>query len=90
MSDDLTAVVRDALSGMGGLPSAPALAVAVSGGADSMTLLSLCVALRAGGIIPSLAAIHINHQLRPAAETAADYRTVREYSAAHEVTLHDR
>lgn len=58
----------------------------VSGGADSMALLSLLVALRDAGSI-SLSACHVNHALRGEASDA-DEAFVREYCRAHGVPLH--
>ena len=71
-----------------GIGSNERVAVAVSGGVDSMALLSLCRVLRDNGALASLCAIHINHGLRPAAETDADYRTVRDYCAMAGIALH--
>ena len=58
----------------------------VSGGADSMALLSLLIDLRDAGRI-SLSACHVNHALRGEASDA-DEAFVRDYCRAHGVPLH--
>jgi tRNA(Ile)-lysidine synthase len=64
------------------------LAVAVSGGADSVALLSLLLALRADlGIILSVA--HVNHKLR-GQESDADEQFVVELARTHALELHAR
>lgn len=60
------------------------LLVAVSGGADSLALLDLLLPLRARMQL-QLAAVHINHELRP--ESQAEEAHVRDYCAAHAVPL---
>ncbi|WP_125572203.1 tRNA lysidine(34) synthetase TilS [Lacticaseibacillus songhuajiangensis] len=61
-----------------------ALLVAVSGGADSLALLDLLLPLRAQMQL-QLAAVHINHELRP--ESQAEEKRVREYCHVHAVPL---
>lgn len=68
-------------------PPAASVAVAVSGGVDSMTLLALCRALVDEGRLGGVVALHINHSLRPAAETELDYRLVRDYCAVHDIPV---
>lgn len=68
-----------------GLPPTATVAVAVSGGVDSMTLLALCRALVDERHLEAVIALHINHSLRPAAETEEDYRLVRDYCAMHAI-----
>lgn len=64
------------------------LAVAVSGGADSVALLSLLLELRAElGIVLSVA--HANHKLR-GEESARDQRFVAELARQHGLELHVR
>ena len=64
--------------------SGSALLVAVSGGADSLVLLDLLLPLRAQMQL-QLAAVHINHELRP--ESQAEEARVREYCRVHAVPL---
>lgn len=68
------------------LPTAT-VAVAVSAGVDSMVLLGLCQALVNDGQLGGLVALHINHSLRPAAETELDYQLVRDYCAVQRIPL---
>lgn len=64
------------------------LAVAVSGGADSVALLCLLLELRAElGIVLSVA--HVNHKLR-GEESDEDERFVGELARRHELELHTR
>ncbi|WP_155287648.1 tRNA lysidine(34) synthetase TilS [Lacticaseibacillus zhaodongensis] len=58
--------------------------VAVSGGADSLTLLDLLVRLRPR-LQLTVGAVHINHELRP--ESVAEEQKVRAYCTAHAVPL---
>lgn len=87
MSPDL---IREARHGFArcGVPIDASVVVAVSGGADSMALLSLCRALVDDGALAGLSAIHVNHSVRPAAETEADYQLVRDYCVACDIRLH--
>ncbi|MFZ3263397.1 MAG: tRNA lysidine(34) synthetase TilS [Terriglobales bacterium] len=62
------------------------LAVAVSGGADSVALLCLLEELRAElGVV--LSVVHVNHKLR-GAESDEDERFVMELAAAHALEFH--
>src|SRR3979411_950158 len=64
------------------------LALAVSGGADSVALLTLLLALRADlGIVLSVA--HVNHKLR-GQESDADEQFVVELARTHALELHAR
>jgi tRNA(Ile)-lysidine synthase len=64
------------------------VAVAVSGGADSMALLLLLLELRPElGIVLSVA--HVNHELR-GEESDADERFVAEFAQRHNLELHSR
>lgn len=75
-----------ALAGFGPFEAAPQLAVAVSGGADSLALVLLADAwARARG--GSVTALTVDHRLRPdsAAEAAQVGRQMRDFGIAHHI-----
>ncbi len=73
------------MAGLGPFERRPRIAVAVSGGADSMSLILLChrwASARGGEAI----ALSVDHRLRP--ESAAEVNEVRRWLAAHAIPHH--
>ncbi|WDF83055.1 tRNA lysidine(34) synthetase TilS [Lacticaseibacillus pabuli] len=75
--------LRQQLEQLGVTPGAHLL-VAVSGGADSFSLLAMCAVLAKSGWL-RLSAVHINHKLRP--ESEQEEQDVREYCTAQNIKL---
>lgn len=79
---------RDLLPTLTPWLEAPRWWLALSGGVDSMVLLQLLHELRAVQPLPPLAAVHVNHQLHPAAADWAQH--CADACSALDIPLHQR
>jgi tRNA(Ile)-lysidine synthase len=80
MPDQLEVTVAEFIRRHGLFAGAGGILLAVSGGADSITLLHVLVALKTQGWIePDLVYAHINHQLRgPASDADEQFASSRQ------------
>ena len=68
------------------LPASEGIALAVSGGADSMALAHCAVSYAKCNALPSIHIVHVNHGLR-GAESDADEALVREWAMRHDAAF---